>query len=120
MSNLSTPYSSAEFEPSRDESYGIFDPAPIPDTDGAKKISKLIDDDAAWLQAEPRSSLGIVLRLFPGAVRGIKDALQVIDWLGDYLWDGGYTPRWTIPSSPNWHWLEGRPPAEVSPCSHMD
>ena len=109
MSNLSTSCRPAEFEPSWDESCGIFDPAPIPVTDGAKKIAKLIDDDAAWLQAEPRSSLGIVLRLFPGAVRGLKDALLVIDWLGDYLWDAGYTPRWTIPSTVNWDWHEGKP-----------
>ncbi len=85
----------------------LYDPAPIPDTLGAKAITQVIEANASWLQAEPRSSLGIILKLFPGMVRRMKDALEVIDWLGDYLWDAGYQPRWTNSNNPTWYWLEG-------------
>ncbi len=87
---------------------GRFDPAPIPTTDGAKKITKLIEDNAAWLQAEPRQSLSIVLHLFPGSVHRVKDALDMIEWLSGYLWDAGYTPRDTDAKYPIWYWLEGK------------
>jgi hypothetical protein len=55
------------------------------------------------------NSSSINLKFFPGTVRRMKDALLVLDWLGDYLWDAGYTPRWTIPNNPTWHWLEDKP-----------
>ncbi len=90
------------------EYLGLFDPAPIPDSDGAKKITRLIEDNAIWLQAEPRQSLSIVLHLFPGSVHRVKDALDMIEWLSGYLWDGGYTPTDTDTSNPTWSWLEGQ------------
>jgi hypothetical protein len=90
-----------------DELPGIFDPAAIPDTPGAKAIIQIIDANAAWLQAEPRTTLSIILKLFPGELRRMSDASEVIEWLGGYLWDSGYTPRWTTPNNPTWHWREG-------------
>jgi len=102
MSNLSTPCRPAEFEPSWGESCGIFDPAPIPDTEGAKDIVRLINEHAEWLQAEPRSSLSIVFRLFPGSVRRMRDAVDMVLLLSNYLWSAGYVPVNTNTCNPTW------------------
>jgi len=91
-----------------EEHRGFFDPTPIPTTDGAKRITKLIEDNAIWLQGAPRTSLGILLRLFPGSVHSIKDALEVISWLNDYLWDAGYAPTEVGTNNCTWQWLEGK------------
>jgi hypothetical protein len=90
------------------EIHNCFDPAPIPDTPGAKAITAIIEADREWLQAEPRSSLSIILKLFPGELSRMSDASEVIGWLAGYLWDAGYTPRNSETYNPTWHWLEGR------------
>ena len=66
------------------EPIGLFDPAPIPTGNGSKRISSVIEEHASWLQAAPRTSLSIVFNLFPGSIRRMGDALDMIVLVSGY------------------------------------
>jgi hypothetical protein len=71
-------------------------------------IARWIDENATWLQEEPRKTLDIVLRLHPNTIRRMKDALEYLDSIDGYLYDAGYTPEGDLHYTQIWHWAEGK------------
>jgi hypothetical protein len=56
------------------------------------EMSTAIKSNAIWLQAEGRSTWEIILKLFPGMVRRVKEIPDAAVEVADLLLGAGYTP----------------------------
>lgn len=92
--------------PDHEDYLGEFDPSTLPPNAGSLGIQRTIAANAAWLQAEPRTSLSIIFQLFPDSVRRMSDFSDVALVIGASLWSAGYVPRDSDSCNPTWHWLD--------------
>ncbi|MDR3572297.1 MAG: hypothetical protein P4L50_00410 [Anaerolineaceae bacterium] len=76
-------------------------------------ITRTIQDQSSWLQGRPHSAPEIISALFPRSVKRMKDLATLVPFIGGFLFDAGYTPRWDNPDFPTWYW--GMDEQNISP-----